>query len=132
MPITCTKENSMYFITVITLTNPIIKIYHDGDHKAQYWVNCYLYCMLMTKQLHQMCLNLLHLHMTLPSLIHILMQYQTLIWQIVSFKELPTGLRPTNCRLMLPRLITRSFSKFWNMMCLSCCILIRGKLALFI
>ena len=25
-----------------------------------------------------------------------------------------------------------SFSKFWNMMCLSCCILIRGKLVLFI
>ena len=28
--------------------------------------------------------------------------------------------------------IRGSFSKFWNMMCLSCCILIRGKLVLFI
>ena len=28
--------------------------------------------------------------------------------------------------------IQGSFSKFWNMMCLSCCILIRGKLVLFI
>ena len=49
MPITCTKENSMYFITVITLTNPVIKICHVGDHKAQHWVNYYLYCMLMNK-----------------------------------------------------------------------------------
>ena len=45
------------------------------------------------------------------------------IWLLGALKPiLPTHIRRG----------TRSFSKFWNMMCLSCCILITGKLVLFI
>ena len=36
LPIICTLENSMYFITP---ANPIIKISYVGYHKAQYWAH---------------------------------------------------------------------------------------------
>ena len=45
LPIICTIENNVYFITP---ANPIIKISYVGYHKTQYWAHYYLNCMLMT------------------------------------------------------------------------------------